>query len=78
MPSSELKERASVESKIVYDILKKLPNEINGGIVAALLVNILYRYGMEEEWDKIVEAVEDTMEEIESIEVVAVGEVLMN
>lgn len=78
MPSSELKERAAVESKIVYDILKKLPNEINGGIVAALIVNILYRYGMEEEWDKIVEAVEDTMEEIESIEVVAVGEVLVN
>lgn len=78
MPSSELKERAAVESKIVYDILKKLPNEINGGIVAALIVNILYRYGMEQEWDKIVEAVEDTMEEIESIEVVAVEEVLMN
>ena len=78
MPSSGPKERAEFESKIVYDIIKKLPNEINGGIVAALLVNILYRYGMEEEWEKIVEAVEETMEEIETVEVVSVGEVLMN
>jgi hypothetical protein len=78
MPSSERKGRAEDESKIIYDILKKLPNEINGGMVAALLVNILFRYGMEEEWGKIVAAVEETMEDIEAVEIVDVKEVHLN
>jgi len=78
MPSSERKVRAEGESKIIYDILKKLPSEINGGMVAALLVNILFRYGMEEEWAKIVAAVEETMEDIETVEIVDVKEVHLN
>lgn len=78
MPSSERKERAEEESKIIYDILKKLPSEINGGMVAALLVNILFRYGMEEEWEKIVAAVDETMEDIETVQVVDVKEVHLN
>ena len=78
MPSSERKERAEEESKIIYDILKKLPSEINGGMVAALLVNILFRYGMEEEWGKIVAAVEETMEDIETVAIVDVKEVHLN
>ena len=78
MPSSERKERAEEESKIIYDILKKLPSEINGGMVATLLVNILFRYGMEEEWEKIVAAVDETMEDIETVQVVDVKEVHLN
>ena len=78
MPSSDHKARAEAESKIIYGIIKKLPNEINGGIVAALLVNILYRYGMEEEWEKIVEAVNETMEDIATVQVVSIEEVRMN
>tara|TARA_R110000868_G_scaffold143171_3_gene360993 strand:+ start:933 stop:1169 length:237 start_codon:yes stop_codon:yes gene_type:complete len=78
MPSSERKDRAESESKIIYDILKKLPSEINGGMVAALLVNILFRYGMEEEWEKIVAAVDETMEDIETVQVVDVKEVHLN
>ena len=78
MPSSERKERAEEESRIIYDILKKLPTEINGGMVAALLVNILFRYGMEEEWEKIVAAVDETMKDIETVQVVDVKEVHLN
>jgi hypothetical protein len=78
MPSSELDEKAKAEVKVINTILKKLPNEINGGIVAALLVNILYRYGMEEEWQKIVEAVDDTMEDIDSAPIIGIREVRMN
>jgi hypothetical protein len=78
MPSSELDEKAKAEVNIINNILKKLPHEINGGIVAALLVNILYRYGMEEEWQKIVEAVDDTMEDIDSAPIIGIREVRMN
>jgi hypothetical protein len=78
MLSSERKKRAEAEAKIIFDILHQLPNEINGGMIAALLVNILHRYEMEEEWKKIVDAVDETLRDIASIQVMDTGEVLMN
>lgn len=78
MPSSEHEEKGKAEAKIIHSILKKLPNEINGGLIAALLINILYRYGMEEEWQKIVDAVDDTMEDIYSAPIISAEEVRMN
>ena len=77
MPSSGL-DRAIEDVKIVSAILKELPDEINGGIVAALIVNILFRYGMEGEWIKIVDAVDETMAEIDQVTVFHTPEVLMN
>lgn len=77
MPSSAL-DRAIEDVKIVSSILKELPDEINGGIVAALIVNILFRYGMEEEWIKIVDAVDETMADIDRASVTDTSEVLMN
>lgn len=77
MPSSGL-DRAIEDVKIVSAILKELPDEINGGIVAALIVNILFRYGMEEEWIKIVDAVDETMADIDQASVTDTSEVLMN
>jgi hypothetical protein len=64
--------------KIISELLKKLPNEINGGMVAALIVNILFRYGMYSEWEKIIEAVDETLEDIESVVEVSPPEVLVN
>jgi hypothetical protein len=78
MLSSERKKRAEAEAKIIFDILHQLPNEINGGMIAALLVNILHRYEMEEEWEKIVDAVDETLRDIASIQIMDTGEVLMN
>ena len=78
MPSSERKSEAKKEAMIVSEILQVLPNEINGGIVAALLVNVLYRYGMESEWHKIIEAVNDTMKEIQYFKTIDGEEVLLN
>lgn len=78
MPSSGRKETAAREVKVIANILQELPAEINGGMVAALLVNILYRYGMYEEWKKIVDAVDETFEDIEAVTKTDISEVLMN
>jgi cellobiose-specific phosphotransferase system component IIC len=77
MPSSG-PNRSTKEAKVIAEILKKLPSEINGGMVAALIVNILYRYGMHGEWEKIVDAVDETMQDIEEVSVINISEVLMN
>jgi hypothetical protein len=77
MPSSGPDRRAK-EAKVISDLLKRLPNEINGGMVAALIVNILFRYGMYSEWEKIVEAVDETLEDIDSVIAVSPPEVLVN
>lgn len=77
MPSSEPNLNTK-EMKIISELLKKLPNEINGGMVAALIVNILFRYGMYSEWEKIIEAVDETLEDIESVVEVSPPEVLVN
>jgi hypothetical protein len=77
MPSSDHNLNTK-EMKIISELLKKLPNEINGGMVAALIVNILFRYGMYSEWEKIIEAVEETLEDIESVVEVSPPEVLVN
>ena len=47
-------------------------------MIAALLVNILYRYGMYEEWEKIVDAVDETFEDIDAVTKTDISEVLMN
>ena len=78
MPSSGRKETAAREAKVIANILQELPAEINGGMVAALLVNILYRYGMYEEWEKIIEAVDETFEDIDAVIKTDISEVLMN
>jgi hypothetical protein len=78
MPSSERKKRAEAEAKLIFDILQQLPNEINGGMIAALLVNILHRYEMEEEWEKIVDAVDETLRDIASIQFMDTEEVRLN
>ena len=78
MPSSERREATKQEAKIIATILQELPSEINGGMIAALLVNILYRYGMYEEWEKIIEAVDETFEDIEAVTKTDISEVLMN
>lgn len=67
----------SAEDRLIFSILKKLPDEINGGIIAVLLINILYRYDMMEEWGKIVEAVDDSIEAMTGTEVEIV-KVLLN
>jgi len=77
MPSSG-PDRSTKEAKVIAELLKKLPQEINGGMVAALIVNILYRYGMHSEWEKIVDAVDETMQDIEEVSVINISEVLMN
>ena len=78
MPSSELEDERKADAKIIHSILKKLPNEVNGGLIAALLVNILFRYGMEEEWRKIVDAVDETLEDICSAPIINTEEVRLN
>jgi uncharacterized alkaline shock family protein YloU len=67
----------SAEDRLILSILKKLPNEMNGGIIVMLLVNILYRYDMAEEWDKIVEAVDSSVEAMTGTEVNVI-KVLLN
>ena len=78
MPSSEREKNTKREAKIIATIRQELPAEINGGMIAALLVNILYRYGMYEEWEKIVEAVDETFEDIDAVTKTDISEVLMN
>lgn len=78
MPSSEREKNTKREAKIIATILQELPAEINGGMIAALLVNILYRCGMYEEWEKIVEAVDETFEDIDAVTKTDISEVLMN
>lgn len=78
MPSSEREKNTKREAKIIATILQELPAKINGGMIAALLVNILYRYGMYEEWEKIVEAVDETFEDIDAVTKTDISEVLMN
>lgn len=73
MPSSA---REFEEAKLIAKIIKKLPDELNGRIIAILLVNILYRYGMISEWEKIVEAVDGSLPDIEDAPVINVGKVL--
>jgi len=77
MPSSG-PNRSTREAKVISEILKKIPQEINGGTVAALIVNILYRYGMEEEWIKIVDAVDETMAHIDQASIINTSEVRLN
>ena len=78
MQSSERREATKQEAKIIATILQELPSEINGGMIAALLVNILYRYEMYEEWHKIVEAVDETLDSIDDAIKTDISEVLMN
>lgn len=78
MPSSERENNTKQEAKIIAKILQELPLEINGGMIAALLVNILYRYGMYDEWEKIVDAVDETFEDIDAVTKTDISEVLMN
>ena len=78
MPSSEREERSKAEAAIVYSILKKLPDEINGGLLVAIIINILCKYAMEEEWEKIVDAVNETMEDISGVFIFTPEEVRLN
>ena len=78
MQSSERREATKQEAKIIATILQELPSEINGGMIAALLVNILYRYEMYDEWRKIVEAVDETLDSIDDAIKTDISEVLMN
>jgi len=78
VPSSEREKNTKREAKIIATILQELPAEINGGMIAALLVNILYRYGMYGEWEKIVDAVDETFEDIDAVTKTDISEVLMN
>lgn len=78
MLSSERKDRAEVEAMIVHDILKKLPDEINAGLLAAIIISVLCGYAMEEEWEKIVDTVNETMDDISSVFIFTPPEVLVN
>jgi hypothetical protein len=78
MPSSEHEERLKAETAIVFSVLKKLPDEINGGLLVAIIINILCKYAMEEEWEKIVDAVNETMEDISGLFIFTPEEVRLN
>lgn len=78
MLSSVREENKKQEAKMIAIILQELPEEVNGGMIAALLVNILYRYGMYDEWAKIIDAVNETIENIDEAIKTDISEVLMN
>ena len=78
MPSSEHEKRLKAETAIVFSVLKKLPDEINGGLLVAIIINILCKYAMEEEWEKIVDAVNETMEDISGLFIFTPEEVRLN
>lgn len=67
----------SADDRLIFSILKKLPDEMNGGIIVLLLINILYRYDMMEEWDRIVEVVDNNIEAMTGTEVEII-KVLLN
>ena len=79
MPSSERdKEEILKTAKIIASVLKILPNEIDGRLVAVLIVNILYLYDMNDEWPKIFDVVDETLDDMDNAPVINVSEVLMN
>jgi len=79
MPSSEHdKEEILKTAKTVASVLKILPNEIDGRLVAVLIVNILYLYDMNDEWPKIFDVVDETLDDMDNAPVINVSEVLMN
>jgi len=77
VPSSE-RENTKREAKIISKILQEFPEEINGGMIAAIIVNILFRYGMYEEWEKIIHTVDEVFENIDAVTETDISEVLMN
>lgn len=79
MPSSERdKEEILKTAKVIASVLKILPNEIDGRLVAVLIVNILYLYDMNDEWPKIFDVVDETLDDMDNAPVINVSEVLMN
>ena len=79
MPSSVRKPNdVSNDLLVVAEMLRVLPEEINGGIIAALAVNILYRYGMESEWPSIDQSVRDAIKTLGPSYDVEDDKVLMN
>lgn len=65
-------------AKVIASVLKILPNEIDGRLVAVLIVNILYLYDMNDEWPKIFDVVDETLDDMDNAPVINVSEVLMN
>jgi hypothetical protein len=79
MPSSEHdKEEILKTAKTVASVLKILPNEIDGRLVAVLIVNILYLYDMNDEWPKIFDVVDETLDDMDNAPVINVSEARMN
>jgi hypothetical protein len=79
MPSSERDaEEILKTAKVIANVLKILPSEIDGRLVAVLIVNILYLYDMNDEWPKILDVVDETLDDMDNAPMVNVSEVLMN
>jgi hypothetical protein len=79
MPSSERDADEILKTaKVIANVLKILPSEIDGRLVAVLIVNILYLYDMNDEWPKILDVVDETLDDMDNAPMVNVSEVLMN